>query len=181
MGLMKNIAASRDFRGFEFKLSQTDVDNLFSKLDKMDLDIKTKIVSQALRAGGKVFIIEAKSRQSVSDRVESGIRGTLRTVKGIKGYIAGPSAGLPNPAWIEYGTLDKYHGFSKKHKASYTVKRTKRFQVGRNEWWIIPGGTVISGGIRPRPFLRPSFEAKYPEMLDKMGKVIEKGLKKYGG
>ena len=67
---MKNIAASRDFKGFDFKLSQADLVTFESKLKQLSDDIQDKALAKALRAGGRVFILEAKSRQRISDRVE---------------------------------------------------------------------------------------------------------------
>ena len=180
MGLMKNIAMSRDWKGFDFKLSQVDVANLQSKLDGMSKEFKDRALDKALRSGGKIFILEMKQRQNVSDRVDAGIQGGLRKSGGVRGYIAGASKGFPNPAWFEYGTLDKYTGYSNKHHANYRVKRTKQFTDTTGEWWRIKAGTVISGGIRPRPFVMPSFNAKYGAMINKMSESLGKDLKKYG-
>ena len=178
MALMKNIAMSRGFRGFDFQISNSDLVRFNETLGTMERDLKIKIVAKALRSGGKVFLDEARARVT-SDRVEKGLRGTLRTVNGEKGYIAGPSKGLPNPAWLEYGTLNKYTGRGK-GGGSYRVKKTKRLMGGDSQFFTLRAGREISGGIRPRPFLRPSFDAKYPQMINKMAEVIGKELKAHG-
>lgn len=178
MALMKNIAASRNFRGFDFHISRSDMANLSIKIDRLSADIRNKATGKALSRGGKVFIMEAK-RRVTSDRVEAGIRGTLRTKGGVKGYIAGPSAGLPSPYWLEYGTLDKYVGHGR-GKGGYTVRRTKRFRAADGTFVTIRAGHRITSGIRPRPFLQPSFDAKYPAMINEMAQTLEKEIIKHG-
>lgn len=178
MGLMKNIAMSRGGRGFAFMVSPSDLARFQDKLKGIDNDLQKKIISKALRSGGKIFIQAAKTRVQ-SDRVEAGIRGTLRTVRGIKGYIAGASQTLPNPAWLEYGTMDKYTGSGRGGK-SYRIKRTKRLKGADGNWYTLPEGREMTRGQRPRPFLRPSFNEKYPAMINKMADTIGKELLKHG-
>jgi hypothetical protein len=176
MGIMKNIAASRGWKGFDIKLSSVDVANIEKKLEGMADEVKKKVISKALRSGGKIFIIEMKSRVR-SDRVHQGIRGMKRTVSGIQGYIAGPSAGFPNPAWLEYGTLDKYAGRGR-GKGSYLVNRTKSIWGADGNWYTIRAGARMTRGISPRPFVKPSWDSKHTAVFNKIGEVVDKELGK---
>lgn len=178
MGLMKNIAMSRDFKGFDFHLNEYDIKQLEDKLKDIDAKLKSQIIAKALRAGGKIFILEARSRAKW-DRVGSGVRGVSKTSGGIKGYLAGPSTGLPNPAWLEYGTLDKYIGHGR-GKGSYRVRRTHSVRGGDGEWFTLKAGRIMTKGITPRPFLQPSFDTKYPAMINKIGEVVGKEIVKNG-
>lgn len=181
MGLMKNIASSGDWKGFTMTLSPASVADIQKKLDAIGNDFKDKALMKALRSGGKIFIIEAKRRQTVSDRVDQAIGGQSKKVGGVRGYLAGVKSVFPNPAWIEYGTLDKYVGFSKRHKPSYRVKRTKTFRSRTSGAYVtLRGGHVISSGIRPRPFLNPTWDTKKEAMFNEIGNVLSKELKKHG-
>lgn len=178
MALMKNIAASRGWKGFDFHISQADINNLNQKLEGLNEDVKKRILTKALRAGGKIFIIEAKQRV-MSDRVYEGIRGMTRTVRGVKGYIAGPSKGFPNPAWLEYGTMDQYVGRGRGGK-SYIVKRTKSIQGADGNWYTLRAGRRMTKGQRRRPFIQPAFDTKYPAVINKIGDVIKVEVLKHG-
>lgn len=178
MGLMKNIAMSRGFKGFDIRLDQSDINVINQKLENIDKDLRGKSMMKALRAGGRVFIKEAKARVK-SDRVEKGIRGTTKTLGGVKGYIAGPSKGFPNPAWLEYGTLDRYTGGGG-GKGSYRIKETKRVRGRDGEFFTLRAGRVITRGMRAQPFIRPTFETKYQAMINKIAEVIGKEIEKHG-
>jgi hypothetical protein len=178
MGVAKRLKGiTRGGSGIEFKLDPIDEQHLQRTLSDLSDKVAKKISRKALRTGGKVYIMELK-RTVKSDRVERNIKGVGRTAGGVPGYIVAPQTGLPNPAWLEYGTMNYYRGTNPRAGRGYKVKKTKHFTDLAGNWWHIKEGTFIRNGQRPQPFVKPAWRSKKDDVLRQIEKTLKVEIEK---
>lgn len=178
MGLSKRLKdVTHGGRGIDFRLDPVDERRLHNLLSTISSDMQKKISRKALRAGGKIFIIDVK-RRSPSDRVESGIKMISRTSVGVPGIIIGASVGLPNPAWFEFGTNKFYIGNNPKAGRGYYIKSLKRIKIW-DRWYTLPSkkyGNFVTGGIKPIKFIKTSWDASKRQVSNKIEQVIKQEI-----
>lgn len=168
--------------------SQVQITGL-AELDKLLKDLPTKIekniIRGALRAGQKVMLDAARSNLDKSGSVKTGeLRKSIRIrfqKKSEKfGWIRSYLIAGNKKAWyahfIEFGTASYYSGnLNNSKKQPYEIKPKNRkslFFAG------LARQTIVHPGIRPRPFMRPAFDAYNKQSLDSMAEYIRTRLPK---
>lgn len=141
----------------------TGIKELDRALRKLGPAVEKRVQSQALRAGARPIIRQAKSLLMMgARRPRKGKRGkgfhtgnlyrsmAVKTIRGMGGWAA-----IIGPKWpggvhghlVEFGTKPRYHKSGK-----------------------------FVGAMPARPFLRPAFDMALPEAKRRIREVVEKGI-----
>ncbi len=145
----------------------TGLSELQALLDTLPVKIEANIMRGALRAGAKPMMQEAKDRVSVaSGKLRDGLKITTRKSKGqVIAKIVATGAHRSIAHLVEFGT--RPHQIKAKDGGA-----------------IAFGGGMFSHidhpGARPRPFMRPAFDAKAEDAVIAAGEYVKKRLTKEG-
>jgi HK97 gp10 family phage protein len=128
-------------------------------LEQLPIELQKKALRPALREAGEIIGEEAKRlAPSESGELRGKIKVVVRVDPGIGGEAyASVRSGSRKSHLIEFGTAA--------HKIIAGVKKSAKKALASAE--KVFGKSVEHPGNRPQPFMRPAFDTKHKEALDK--------------
>lgn len=161
-----------------------EVDTFFAQLP---LDIETKLLRGAIRAGARVIAKEAKDR-CTSDQVASAIsikslsdEGRIAARVYVKGRWSNSRA-----IWLEYGTSPHFISVDSSQRAGRgTLSMNAEVKAAGGDGSLVIGGkfigdTVFHPGARPHPFMRPALDLRERQAIDAAQGYINSRVTKEG-
>lgn len=134
-------------------------------LQQLPAKLQKNVLRGAMRAGGRVFVVEA--RQLVPTD-HGDLRRSIRTsVRIVNGRVTATVKAGGKGAW--YGHLVEFG-----HWKTHTSFQTKD---GR---WLSGPKLEVPTWIGPQPFMRPSFDSKAPAAIEAIADYLRKRLTKEG-
>lgn len=154
-------------------------------LKSLPTEIENKIIRGSLRAGQEVALEAAKAKLISNGNVDSG--ALLKSIRirfsrnskqygWVRSYLRAGDKAAWYAHFIEFGTGRFYAGNgSKSKRAAYEIKpkNAKALFFSGNEKM-----SVIHPGIKPRPFMRPTFDATSKPAMDAIASYIRTRLPK---
>ena len=179
-----------------------------AELDKLLKELPAKIegnvIRGALRAGQKTMMDAVKAKLSENSSIKTKalersirIRFNRKSAKRgwINSYLIAGNAEAYYSHWVEYGTAAHFISVKKEAAPSRMTRRgIKSYGIGTINKMVKRGSLVIGKnfvgqsvahpGARPKPFMRPAFDANSDKsiesMVEYMKKRIPKEIKKAG-
>lgn len=143
---------------------------LHDLLQKLPVEVETKIMRNALAKGAKV--IQTEARLQVADTTETGLlRKAIKTTRDTKRStgqviakvkLKGPHSSVGY--WMEYGVAPHIISVA---DGSGALKIGSQFVSGE----------VMHPGFTPKPFMRPALDTKAKEAINVIGEYIGQYLK----
>lgn len=154
-----------------FEVSLSGFHELEKRLKDLPARIGGKILARAVIAGAGVIRDEAKRLCPKNEgTLAKSIRATRKkgTKQGEIVYLIKPGRGKKANAWyahlIEFGT------------AAHIIRAKKKKVLAANG--TVYGKVVRHPGTHPRPFLRPAFDTKWREAIEKIRERLGQGIMK---
>jgi HK97 gp10 family phage protein len=153
----------------EITVNISGMKEIEANLRQLSDDIRDKMLTDAAREGAQIVQAEAMhlapkerglaSPLSIVSRIKIRMKKPDRF--GVRAYVV---AGAPHSHLLEFGT--KAHKIVAKFKKALADKAAREFF----------GRVVNHPGNRARPFLRPAFEAKKVEAVNRMADVLRQKI-----
>ena len=169
---------------------------LNSVLQQLPVKVENKILRGALRAGAKVFLLEARKRVPVQSgalrrslRIKTSSRrgvvtatmiaGDSKTNKTVHKKKGGGIKVTYSNAWyahlVEFGTAAHYVKSTKEKYSSVRIDKNGK-PARRQKSRVVSG--VKHPGAKPQPFMRPAFKAGQRAAVDAVANYIRNRLAK---
>lgn len=143
-------------------------------LARLSAQLQKKIVGNAIRSGARVILKEARLRCPV----ETGALAASLKVRAPKKKAAGENIAMvsADPKFVGpdgYRRPYKYAWLVEHGSSPHTIESK---DIPLNIAGAHPVAVVQHPGSRPRPFLRPAFDANIGLIQQRIGEAIERGL-----
>lgn len=182
----------------ETQIEIPGLSDLYKLMQELPAKIEGNIMNGALRAGQKVMLDAVRSKLKENNSFDTGlldksirIRFNRRSRKRgwINSYLIAGNADAYYARWVEYGTAAHFISVKEESRPTRMTRRgirtysistinrmvqRKSLVIGKN----FVGTSVSHPGAKPKPFMRPSFDANKDKSISAISDYIRKRLPK---